>query len=116
MFTLASLALTAYLGTAPITIVGCSTEPLFQTVSTGDIMTEQQSGSQLHIRFVNAGPKTIASVTFAVSDAGTTQNVIDAGTFSTGASISHAFNWWSYTADSVDCHVVSVRYADGTTG
>jgi len=105
----------AYAGANPVRIAACSTEPLFDAINAGDTIEEQQNGSELEISFMNTDAKTIASVTFAVQDGGKTTNIVDAGTFSPGAKISHEFGWWSYVADEVDCSVVSVRYADGST-
>ena len=114
MLPLASLMLALYTQTNPISITACSTEPLVQTVNAGDAMLLQQIGSQLQISFTNAGPKTVRSVTFAVKHGSSTTNIVDAGTFSIDAKISHDFDW-SYVPDAVDCSVVAIQYADGTT-
>jgi hypothetical protein len=64
----------------------------------------------LHVRFSAASNKNVTAVIFALND-GT--NVVDAGTFSPGATIEHSF--LLEPTDAETCRVSSVTFSDGET-
>ena len=72
----------------------------------------------IEIRYVNHGPTTAARIAFLVNYRGDVQHIIDAGTFSPGATIDHTFG--QFTGDAYlgpqpnACRVVAVRFADGS--
>ncbi len=103
---------TAYTEMSPVQIAACSVDPIIAR-SGGDAVTEQQIGSELHVRFMNNGPTTASSVTFAVTNGNQSWNVTDRGTFTSGVAISHWFAAGRQDFATPTCHVSSVEFVDG---
>jgi hypothetical protein len=101
----------AYTGIEPVQVASCSVAPQLPSSYFG---VEIPGVSTLNISFVNRAPKTISKVEFAVSDGAETLPVVDAGTFSQGATIDHDFTA-SALIGNVSCAVRSVAFADGST-
>jgi len=102
---------TAYTATSPIQVASCSVAQT-QTQAGFPGGLSLPANSSLAISFVNQDQKTINSVTFNVN--GTP--IVDAGTFSTGARISHNFAAPELIGSSdLTCNVQSVAFADGST-
>lgn len=102
---------TAYTATSPIQVASCSvSQTQGQAGFPGGLSLPENSS--LAISFVNQDQKTVNSVTFNVN--GTP--IVDAGSFSTGARISHNFVAPQLIGSSdVTCSVQSVAFADGST-
>jgi hypothetical protein len=72
----------------------------------------------VQIKYVNHGPLTATRVAFRVDYRGDVQRIIDVGTFSPGAPITHTFGqltgdaWLGPKPNA--CRVVAVRFTDGT--
>ncbi|HEX8806966.1 MAG TPA: hypothetical protein VF741_08450 [Candidatus Aquilonibacter sp.] len=112
MITTAALTL-ALTMTNPINIATCAVDPVVVQTS-GDVTRQEIIGTQIHITFVNRGSKAISSVAFAVDEDGTTNTILDRGTFSPGIAVSH---YWrgDRTLQNVSCSVNEVLFADGTS-
>jgi hypothetical protein len=72
----------------------------------------------IRIAYVNHAPKAATRIAFVTNYRGDIQHIIDAGTFSQGATIDHTFG--NYTGDAWlgphpnSCSVAGVRFADGS--
>jgi hypothetical protein len=100
----------AYTSTSPIQVASCSVATGSGPANFPGIATAY--GELLAISFVNHNTKTVKSVTFSVNGA----PIVDAGTFSTGVTISHQFvPPQLLAAGKVTCNVQSVAFADGST-
>jgi hypothetical protein len=72
----------------------------------------------IQINYVNTSNKTADRVAFQVNYRGDIQHIVDLGTFSPGATISHTFG--NYAGDAYigptpnSCRVRAVRFTDGT--
>jgi hypothetical protein len=83
-------------------------------------MSKKASGTQ--IVYVNTGPKTATSVTFAVAYRNASsyflRRVTDAGTFSPNAKINHHFALYNDITyggkTTLECKALKVKWADGT--
>jgi len=99
--------------TNPISIQHC-----FITVPKG--LSKKAGGTQ--IGYVNRGPKTAESVTFAVGYRNAAQHflrrVTDYGSFAPGALIDHHFSLYSDVTyagkQNQGCRAVAVKWSDGT--
>jgi hypothetical protein len=73
----------------------------------------------LQIAYTNVSPKVADRVAFAVNYRGDRQRVIDVGTFSPNAPITHQFGTFSgdaYVGATPNvCRAIAVRFTDGTT-
>ena len=107
MISLSALALISTLAytSNPVQVTTCSLDELFIPVTTGDFPTQQAAGSQLHIRFTNVSTAPLSSVTFDVAVNGTERTIVDTGTFSQGASISHYFPQTDIEGGDATCKV-----------
>jgi hypothetical protein len=72
----------------------------------------------LRIAFINRSPQTAVRVAFRVNYRGAEENIIDAGTFSSGVNIDHTFGEFTGFAwlgpKPNECRVVAVRFSDGS--
>jgi hypothetical protein len=109
---------TAYTGVNPIRIASCSLDPVFsyQSDGDGDVISTNQIGTDLDVNFTNIAEKPISSVTFAIGNGGgSTNRVVDAGTFSPGVTITHALPLSYLDSGTATCSVNSVAFSDGST-
>jgi hypothetical protein len=105
----------AYTGLDPIQIAACAiTTPVDVPAVFG---IDTPNAGSVSISFVNQNSKPVSSVAFNVTNGRTTSRIVDAGTFSDGAVISHRFSAPAFTnaLGDVTCSVQSVAFADGST-
>jgi hypothetical protein len=109
----------AYTGFGPVAIATCSlkAEWTYNQVGGGDAaqFQAQYEGENLTIDFSNATSRVISSVTFAVTDGGKTERIVDRGKFSPGVAIDHSFESRLTDEDNTQCHVSYVAFADGSS-
>jgi hypothetical protein len=107
---------TAYTGNAPIRVASCALEAAVPGFYLPYGPFASPTGASTTISFINQAPATVASVTFAVSDGRTTDQIVDKGTFSSGVTIDHQFITPQFQDDLTDvtCSVNSVAFTDGS--
>jgi hypothetical protein len=103
--------------TLPISVVACEQS----SISIPQLTEAPASALQLdnlRISFVNRAALKATDVRFAVSTPNGTETIDDAGSFATGARITHNFVpavGGANFSDLASCAVESVRFSDGTT-
>jgi hypothetical protein len=105
-----------YSSASPVRVASCSLEPtiVYGQSGDGEIAYIDQINTNLKITYTDAEPRPIASVTFQVSDGAVTQEIVDSGTFSPGATITHVFSWPYIENTNITCKASFVAFADGS--
>jgi hypothetical protein len=103
--------------TGPIRVVSYSIEPT-RTITVpawaGTYMNVASSG-KVTISFVDTGTVPATAVQFAVRSGKTIETIVDKGTFSPGASVTHNFSLGSEFGSASALDVERVTFADGTS-
>jgi len=111
-------------GASPVTINSCA--PIINdknaTTSVLGVPLPASQSSGIQIEFVNEATQPATLVNFAVDSGGDHFIIRDVGTFTPGVSIKHqyrngagqAFVLPAFIAPNINCHVVSVQFADGS--
>jgi hypothetical protein len=102
---------------APVSVVSCDYSGMQGSGGMLIPATAPFQTSNLRVTFVNSAPLAATRVRFAVGYDGRTQMVEDAGTFSTGTSITQDFIPSANLRynGSATCSVQSVTFSDGST-
>jgi hypothetical protein len=101
---------------APVAVTACAVESQALPIAFGrgaSTVVSVPSGN-VRLSFVNSSSTKATSIEFALRSGDSVDNVIDNGSFATGATISHEFSRNLANAD-VTCNVEKVNYADGTS-
>ena len=79
-------------------------------------MEQQTPGGYVKVAFINTNAVKATSVTFAVTDGGRSQDIVDRGTFAQGTTIEHSFREYDTSAGhNAKCTVSKVDFADGSS-
>jgi hypothetical protein len=107
---------TAFTTTNPVQIAACSTEPEFSKIAEGDESFDEIIGTRLRIKFLNVGSAPLSTITFSVQDdSGSSNQIVDSGTFSPGVAIDHTFESSLLDGGNLHCSVSMATFANGDT-
>jgi hypothetical protein len=101
---------------SPVKVVSYSLEPSYTAPipTWGGTYMNIESSGQVTISFVNTGNAPATSVEFVVHSNKTSEVIVDKGTFSPGASITHHFSLDPRLGASAQLDVEQVAFDDGT--
>lgn len=105
----------SYNSASPVHVASCSLEPtiVYGVSGDGEISYVDQINTNLKISYTNTEQRPISSVTFQVNDGRVVTDIVDSGTFSPGARITHDFSWPYLENTNVTCRASLVAFADG---
>jgi ABC-type oligopeptide transport system substrate-binding subunit len=101
----------------PVKLVSYSVEPAYTAPvpAWGGTLLGIESAGNVTVSFVNSANAPATSVEFAVREGKRMETIVDKGTFSPGASITHEFALNPEFGSTSDVEIEQVTFADGTS-